>query len=151
MLDLVDHVRPAPAGVDFIEQRARRIVEPGRGGLFRLKVVAFEAGPTLQRIVVPGAACHVFIDVKVAMRQNVEPGALLVADHHRQRVLKFLAEADIEHARVERAAPHAHVEPARARKGSGSGAGKNQIGGSGEHAFLTGIVLPYAISRCAWG
>jgi hypothetical protein len=64
VLDLAGDVRPAPAGIDFVQQRAGRIVEPRRGGLFRLQIVALEAGPALQRIVVPGAARHVFIDVQ---------------------------------------------------------------------------------------
>ena len=114
VLDLVDDVRPAPAGVDLVEQRARRVVQPGRGGFFRLQVVALEPGPALQRIVMPGAAGHVFVAVEVAVRDEVEPGALLIADDDGQRVLELLAEADVEHARVERAAPHADVEPARA-------------------------------------
>ena len=136
VLDLVDHVRPAPAGVDLVQQRARRIVQPRRGGLFRLQIVALEAGPALQRIVMPGPARQILVDVKIAVRQDVEPGALLVADHHRHRVLKLLAEANVEHAGVERPPPHAHVEPARARKRSRGGAGENQIGGGGKHRLI---------------
>ena len=73
VLDLVDHVRPAPAGVDLVEQRAGRIVQPRRGGLFGLQVVAFEARPALQRIVVPGAAGQIFIDVEVAVVRMSRP------------------------------------------------------------------------------
>src|SRR5260370_619037 len=58
----------------------------------------------------------VAIEVKVAVREDVEPSAPLITYHDRQRVLKLLAKADIEHAGVERAAPHAHVEPAWSRK-----------------------------------
>ena len=128
-----DDVRPAPAGVDFVQQRAGRIVQPGRGGLFRLQIIAFEAGPALQRIVMPGAAGQVFVHVEIAMGQNVQPGAFLIADDHGQRILELFAEANIEHAGIERPAPHADIEPARAGKRSGGGAGKNQIGGCGEH------------------
>src|SRR5437667_244700 len=52
------------------------------------------------------------------------------------RVLELLAKADIEHAGVERATPHAHVEPARSGKRARDSARKNQIGGRGEHGFL---------------
>ncbi len=91
----------------------------------------------------PRAAGQVLVDVQIAVRQNVEPGALLIADHDGHRVLKLLAEADVEHAGIERPSPHAHVEPARARKRSGGRAGKNQIGGCGEHSFSpSGILLP---------
>src|SRR5262249_23749687 len=51
MLDLALDVRPSPSGVDVVEQRAGRIVQPRRGGLFRLEMIAFESGPALQRIV----------------------------------------------------------------------------------------------------
>src|ERR1022692_2508344 len=51
-------------------------------------------------------------------------------------ILEFFAKADVEHAGVQRAAPHTDVEPARAGKGSGGGTGENQIGGCGEHVFL---------------
>src|SRR5260370_35036856 len=68
------------------------------------------------------------------MVEDVEPGAFLVADDYGHRILELFAEANVEHASVERAAPHAHIEPARARKRSRHGAGENQIGGSGKHA-----------------
>ena len=136
MLDFACDVGPAPAGVNLIQQRAGRIVQPWRGGLFGLQVVALEAGPALQRIVVPGAARQVFVHVQVAVREDVEAGAFLVADDHGHGVLEFFAEADVEHAGVERPAPHADVEPARAGEGSGGGTGENQIGGGGEHEFL---------------
>ncbi len=53
-----------------------------------------------------------------------------------QGVLELLAEAHVHHAGVQRPAPHAHVEPARARPGTGDGARKNGIGGDGEHEPL---------------
>src|SRR6266478_621008 len=81
VIDFVDDVRPSPPGVNFVQQRPWRIVEPGRGGLLRLQVVAFEAGPALQRVVVPCATGQVLIDVKVSVREDVEAGALLIADH----------------------------------------------------------------------
>src|SRR4029077_11850720 len=98
--------------------------------------VSFKARPTLKRVVMPGATRHVLIEVKVAVREYVEPSALLIADHHRQRVLKLLAKTHIHHARVEWPPPHAGVEPARSRKRSRSGARKNQIGSRGKHGFL---------------
>jgi hypothetical protein len=81
VLDLVDHVRPAPAGVDLVQQRPRRIVQPGRGRLFGLQMVALKSGPTLQRIVMPRPACQILVDVQIAVGQYVEPGALLIVDH----------------------------------------------------------------------
>ena len=123
MLDLVDDVRPAPAGVDLVEQRARRVVEPGRARLLGLQIIAFEAGPALERIMVPRAAGHVLVAVEVAVSEDIEPGPLLVADDDRQRVLELLAEADVHHAGVERLAPHAHVEPAWPGPRTGDGAG----------------------------
>src|SRR5579863_7939736 len=106
---------PSPAGVNLVEQRAGWIVEPRGGGFFGLEVVAFKAGPALQRIVMPGAAGEILVDVEVAMIENVEAGALLVSDNDRHRVLEFLAEVNVQQAGIERAAPHADVEPAGAR------------------------------------
>jgi len=77
-----------------------------------------------------------------------QSGALLIVDQHGQGVLKFLAKANVEHAGVERAAPHAHVEPARSRKRARHGARKNQIGGSGEHGFLqSALYFPQCSAR----
>ena len=39
------------------------------------------------------------------MHQDVEPGALLIADDDGQRILELLAKADVQHAGVQRA-PH---------------------------------------------
>ena len=66
-----------------------------------------EALPTLQWVVVPRAPGEVLIEVVVAVRQDVESGALLVGDHGGVRVEELLAEADVEERRVERAAPQA--------------------------------------------
>src|SRR5260370_4834150 len=49
-------------------------------------------------------------------REDVEPSAPLITYHDRQRVLKLLAKADIEHAGVERAAPHACSISARSEE-----------------------------------
>jgi len=57
--------------------------------------------------------------------ENVEAGALLLADDDGKGVLEFFAEADVEHAGVERTSPHADVKPARARKRSGDGTRKD--------------------------
>ena len=98
MFDFIDDVGPAPAGVDFVEQSAGRVVEPGSGGFFGLEVVAFETGPALKRIVVPGAAGHVFIDVEIAVSEDVKAGTLLVADYGGVGVLELFAIADVLHA-----------------------------------------------------
>src|SRR5207237_5955591 len=134
------------AGVDFIQRGAARIVQPRRGRLLRLQIVPFKAGPALERVVVPRAACHVLIEVKVAVREDVEPRSLLITDHHRQRVLKLLAKADIEHAGVQRAAPHTHVEPAWSRKRASDSAWKNQVGGGSEHGFLRSALYIHSCS-----
>jgi len=52
--------------------------------------------------------------VEVTVRQNVEPGALLIADNHRYRVLKLLTKAKVKHAGVERA-PHILTSNQRGR------------------------------------
>jgi hypothetical protein len=68
---------------------------------------------------VPAAAGEVLVAMEVAVREDVQAGAFLVADDHREGILELLAEADVEHAGVERPAPHAGVEPARTRPGTG--------------------------------
>ena len=70
---------------------------------------------------VPASPGKILVAVIVAMRENVEPRPLLVADHHRERVLKLFAEADVQHAGIQGLAPHARVEPARARPGPRDG------------------------------
>src|SRR2546429_7992773 len=81
MLDLVDNVRPSPTSVDLGGRRIIKKKEPRRGCLLRLQIVPFKAGPALKGVVVPRAACHVLIEVKVAVRADVQPSALLVAYH----------------------------------------------------------------------
>ena len=115
VLDLAGDPRPAPCGVDLVEQRAGRVAQPGASRRLGLQGVALEAGPALQRIVVPAPPGEVLVAVEVAVREDVEAGALLVADHDGERIFELLAEADVEHAGVERLAPHAGVEPARTR------------------------------------
>src|SRR5205085_4412472 len=126
-------VRPSPAGVDLIEQRARRIVQPGCRGLLRLQMIALEAGPALKRIVVPRASGQVFIDVEITVAENVEAGALLIADDDGERVLELLAEAHVEHASIERAAPHADIKPSGSWKRAGDSGRQNKARGSCEH------------------
>ncbi len=137
MFDRAGHVRPSPAGVDFVQQRAGRVSQPGTSGFFGLENVTLESGPALERVVMPAAAAEVLIAVEVAMGQDVDAGALLVARHHRERILELLAEADVLHARVERLRPHAHVEPARAGPRAGDRARQDEIFRDGEgHAHL---------------
>ena len=136
MFDLARDMGPPPTGVNLIEQRARRIVKPWRRGLLRLEMIAVEARPSLQWIMVPGAAREILIHVKIAMAQHVEPGPLLVADDYRQRILELLAEPHVEHAGVERAAPHTDVEPTRTRERTSDGRGQNEARGRGEHAGI---------------
>src|SRR5262245_40156024 len=138
MLDAADDVRPPPAGVDLVQQSAGRIVEPRRRRRLGLKVVAFESRPSLQWIVMPRATGEVLVDVKIAVREDIEAGALLIADDDGDRILEFLAKTNVEHARVERPPPHRHIEPSRARKGSGRGARKDEVGRRGEHEASPG-------------
>src|ERR1035437_6475566 len=110
-------------------------------------MVACKAGPALQGIVVPRPARQVLIHVEIAVREYVESGAFLVAEQRGHGVLKLLAEANVQHASVQRPPPHTHVEPTRARERSGGGAGQNQIGGGGEHGFpRIRIVIQFAPS-----
>src|SRR5437867_10671158 len=95
-------------------------------------MIAIESGPPLEWVMVPAAAGEVLVAVKVAVREDIESGPFLVGDNHRHRVLKFLAEANIHHARVERPAPHAGVEPPGSRPGAGDGARQDEIFGDGE-------------------
>src|SRR5262249_39699714 len=88
VLDLVHDVRPSPAGVNFIEKRAGRIVKPGSGRFLGLEMVPFESRPALQRIMMPGAAGKIFVNVKITMAEDIETGALLIADEHGKRILK---------------------------------------------------------------
>src|SRR5204862_1447807 len=91
VLDRAGHARPAPRGVDLVQQRARRIPQPRTARLFRLQMVALEPRPPLQRVMVPAAAGEVLVAMKIAVGENVESGPLLVADHEGERVLEFLA------------------------------------------------------------
>jgi len=87
-------------------------VQPRRCRLLWLQKVPFETGPALKGIVVPRATCEILIEVKVTVRKDVKASTLLVTNHDCEGILKLLAKADIEHAGVERATPHADVEPA---------------------------------------
>jgi len=80
----------------------------------------------------PAAAGEVLVAVEVAVREDVEPRALFVREDHGKRVLKLLPEPDVEHAGVERLAPHARIEPPGPRPGAGDGARQNQIFRNGE-------------------
>src|SRR5688572_15278896 len=82
----------------------------------------------------PRAARHVVVTMQVAVRQNVQTRALLITDDSGERVLKLLAEADIHHARVEGATPHAVIKPAWPRIGTRDRTRKDGVGGDGEHA-----------------
>ncbi len=63
-----------------------------------------------------------FVDVEVAVGEDVEARALLIADDGGVGVLEFFAEADVEHAGVEWVRPTCWVaKPA--------GAGKETCGG----------------------
>src|SRR6185369_16649306 len=98
----------------------------------------------------PCTTGKIFIQVKITVSDDVESRALLIVDHHRQSILKFLAKADVEHARVERAPPHAYVEPARPGKRARNGTWKDQIGGSGEHRLLrAALYFCWTSNRCA--
>src|SRR5438445_5991690 len=86
----------------------------------------------------PAPAAEILVAMEVAVREDVEPRPLFVADDDRQRILKLLAEANVHHAGVERPRPHAHVEPARPRPRTGDGARQDQVFRHGEsHRSLT--------------
>ena len=76
-------------------------------------------------------------------------GSRLIGNDELMSIGELFAEPGVHHGRVQRPAPHTHVEPARARKGSGDGAGQYQIPGGGVHAFLPpGIVSEFCTRRC---
>src|SRR5208282_3699516 len=104
--------------------------------LVGLEILAGEAAPALQRVVVPGAAGHVVVAVQVAVGENVEAGAFLVAEDGGQGVLEFLAEAHIHETGIQGPAPHAEVEPAWARPRAGNGTRKNPLCSDSEHSPL---------------
>ena len=83
MLDLVHDARPAPTGVNLIEQRAGRVAQPWRARGLGLQVIAGEARPALQGVVVPRATGHVVVTVQVAVGQDIEAGAFLVTEDGR--------------------------------------------------------------------
>jgi hypothetical protein len=117
MLDLAGDPRPAPRRVDLVQQRARRIPQP-RDCASPPTAGRSPSKPAhrCKRIVVPAASGEVFIAVEVAVRQDVEAGALSSSlMTTARRVLKFSRKRTLHHACVERSCPHAHVEPSRPR------------------------------------
>jgi hypothetical protein len=81
--------------------------------------------------------------MEIAVTQDVQSGALLVANHHGQGILKFFPEPHVQHAGIEWLAPHTHVEPAWSWKRSGGRAGQYQVFGGNEHELPpAGIVQP---------
>src|SRR5581483_9240844 len=146
MFDFINYTRPTPAGVDFVQQGAGRVAQPGRAGFLGLQIIAFETRPALNRVMMPGASGEVVVAMQIAMRQDVEARALLIAEDDGDGILEFLAETDVEHAGVQRAAPHGGIEPARARPGPGDGAGKDFVSGDGKHRS----VFDYMARRYSW-
>jgi hypothetical protein len=61
--------------------------------------------PALKRVVVPRPTREVLVEVVIAVRQDVEPSALLIGDDRGVGVHKLLAELDVEQGGVERPAP----------------------------------------------
>ena len=70
-----------PAADDLVQPRADGI-RPARG---RLGVELGHAAQALGRVREPRTAREVVVEVVVAVREDVEPGELLVADHGRRR------------------------------------------------------------------
>jgi len=92
---------------------------------------------------VPGTPRHIVITMEVAVSQDVQPGPILVAQHHRQGILEFLAESPVHHAGIKRLAPHAHIKPARPGPGAGDSTRKNSIRCYGEHGPIDSPGLPF--------
>ena len=85
---------------------------------------------------VPGTARHVFVQVVVARRENVETGACLVRDNDPVCVRKLLAVPGVHHGRIQRPAPHVGRVPARTRPRTRDRCGQQQIFGRGKrHSF----------------
>jgi hypothetical protein len=84
---------------------------------------------------VPGAAGHVVIAMEIAVGEDVQPGAVLVAEHGGEGVLKLLAVAHIHHAAIQGPAPHAEVKPTRAGPGTSNGTRQDGTSSNREHGF----------------
>ena len=133
VLDLADDARPPPRRLDLVHQRPGRELELPVARAFVLQFLVLEPFPALQRVVVPRAAREVLVEVVVAVREDVEPRALLLGDHGRVRVEELLAEADVEQRRIKRPSPQAAVVPAWPRPRAGDGRREHQVLGSREH------------------
>src|SRR5581483_11529815 len=85
--DLAGHRREPPRARHLAEERPRRrALLVGR----RHRLPRVEPGDPLQRVAHPGEAGEVRIEVEVAVRDDVEAGALLLADDDRDRVEQLL-------------------------------------------------------------
>ena len=123
VLDLAGDNRPAPRGVDFVQQRTGRIFQEIRARALRLQLVKSDAAPALQRIVMPGAAGQIRVEKVITVGHDIEAGALLIRNNCGEGVRELLAVDRVEHGCVERASPQALRIPRRSRPGAGRGGG----------------------------
>jgi hypothetical protein len=128
--DLVHDSGVLPAAHDLVQPGPDRVRPHRVGGLDRLLRHPLEA---LGRIEEPRPAGEVGVEVVVAVRDDVEAGALLVSDHGADGVDELLAVCDVAHAVRERAAVEVVGVPRGPRPGAGDGGRKDQVVRCGQH------------------
>src|SRR5262249_35756545 len=100
--------------------------------------VAEDATQTFDRIKEPGLAAHGEIETTIAVRDDVEPRALLFADDAGDCVKVLFAKQGIAERGLEGSPGEAAVKPKRSRVGTGDGGGQNDIARDREHDGLRG-------------
>src|SRR5439155_11977891 len=97
------------------------------------EMVAAEAGPALERVAVPRVPADVLVVEVVAVREDVEPGAILVAEQGGERIRELLAEHHLLHAGRQRPPSQARGKPPWTRPRAGDGRGQDEIPRGCEH------------------
>src|SRR5262249_58145560 len=109
--------------------RSQRAPAAGGGAID----VAGDAAQPLERIEEPRAAAHGEIEARVAVADDVETGALLLAYQTRRRVEVLLAERRVAQRILEAAAAQSFGEPGGTRIGAGDRRRQNEITRGIEH------------------
>ncbi len=112
-----------------VQDVAARKRDAARADLRQLRMRRLEAVHVMRRITRPALAAHVLIEAAVAVRHDVEPRRLLLAQIHRQRIHILLAEAADHHRVQKRFEAEIFGIPARTRQRSGHG-GRQHFAGS---------------------
>ena len=100
---------------DFLQNVARRLL--ARRRVFRLRPHLNRTEPVeaVEDVAEPGAPADIHVEAHVAIDQNVEPGALLIAEEALHGVCVLLAVDPLSHGEGEGAAVEIADEPGRAR------------------------------------